>query len=32
MNVGSFSDVVPEVQKEIDMAAAANDVIEVAEA
>jgi hypothetical protein len=32
MDVGSFSDVVPEVRKEIDMAAAANDVIEVAKA
>jgi hypothetical protein len=31
MDVGSFSDVVPEVRKETDMAAA-NDVIEVAEA
>jgi hypothetical protein len=32
MDVGSFSDVIFEVQKEIDMAAAMNDVIEVAEA
>jgi hypothetical protein len=32
VDVGSFSDVVPEVWKDIDMATAANDVIEVAEA
>jgi hypothetical protein len=32
VDVGSFSDVIPEVRKEIDMAAAINDVIEVAEA
>jgi hypothetical protein len=32
VDVGSFSDVILEVQKEIDMAAAINDVIEVAEA
>jgi hypothetical protein len=32
VDVNSFSNVVPEVRKEIDTAAAANDVIEVAEA
>jgi hypothetical protein len=32
VDVGSFSDVVPEVRKEIDMAVVANDVIKVAEA
>jgi hypothetical protein len=32
VDVGSFSDVIPEVRKEIDMAAAINDVTEVADA
>jgi hypothetical protein len=32
VDVGSFSDIIPEVPKEIDMAAADDDVIEVAEA